>query len=138
MKNINIPMEKILLTVAVVFFVTVCHAQTPRKTQVKDANDKFANQEVVYRKAAVNGKIIYQKGKCMWIGPRSLVCTYCDNAELTENCKEYLCDNRGMPVRVKPKTGGEAGKATTKEVPKKEDPDQGGEVFKKPDKKTKQ
>ncbi len=131
-------MEKILLSVAVLFVVTVCQAQTKRKTQVKDANDKFANQEVVFRKAAVDGKIVYQKGKCMWLTDKTKVCTYCDNPELTENCREYICDNRGMPVRLKPKTGGEAGKATTKEVPKKEDPDQGGEVSRKPDKKSKQ
>lgn len=131
-------MKKILLSGAILFFVTVCHAQKPRKTEVKDAKDRYANQEVAYRKVALNGKILYQKGDCTSLGPRSKTCTFCDNAELTQNCREYECDNKGWPIRLKTATSVVAEKATTNERPKPEDPDQGGEIFKKSRKKVKQ
>lgn len=113
-------MKRILLSAAVLLFVTVCQAQTPRKTAVKDAKDKYANTEVTYRQVTVNGKKLYQKGDCERGGVDSKYCTFCEDEKLTINCKEYLCDNNNNCI-PKPKRvlGDVAGPfATTTQLPK--------------------
>lgn len=39
-----------------------------------------------------NGKTLYQKGECKTLIPNvSYKCTFCEDEELTKNCKEYDC-----------------------------------------------
>lgn len=121
-------MKKFLSAVLALSLVAVGHAQQSRKTEVKESRDKYANQEVSYRKVAHNGKTLYQRGDCISMGPRTKICTFCDNEALTENCREYECDNKGWPLRLRPKEKAVGEKAATNERPRAEDPDQGGEI----------
>jgi tetratricopeptide (TPR) repeat protein len=47
----------------------------------------------------------YIKGSCKVVGVGSQTCTLCEDAELTKNCKEYLCDTQNPPgcaaIRIK-------------------------------------
>ncbi|HPG10915.1 MAG TPA: hypothetical protein PLU37_05250 [Chitinophagaceae bacterium] len=42
-----------------------------------------------------DGNALYKKGDCERAGATFSVCTYCEDKELTKNCKEYLCTNDG-------------------------------------------
>lgn len=38
---------------------------------------------------------LYKKGDCERAGVNSNVCIYCEDKELTKNCKEYICTDNG-------------------------------------------
>jgi hypothetical protein len=41
------------------------------------------------------GNSLYKKGDCEKGGVNSNICIYCEDKELTKNCKEYLCTDNG-------------------------------------------
>ncbi|MCB9054958.1 MAG: hypothetical protein H6549_03780 [Chitinophagales bacterium] len=42
-----------------------------------------------------DGNSLYKKGDCERAGVNFNVCTYCEDKELTKNCKEYWCTDNG-------------------------------------------
>ena len=42
-----------------------------------------------------NGNSLYKKGSCERVSAKFVTCTYCENKELTKNCKEYWCTDDG-------------------------------------------
>lgn len=85
-------MKKILLLATTVLFFAIVHAQTPGKTNVQDAHDKYANQEVSYASTNTlpegtqlnNGKVTLKRGyKTSHIDSNRVVVVQKPNGEVT-------------------------------------------------------
>lgn len=67
-------MKKILLISILILIITNVNAQAPR---------------------GPNGSSLYKKGGCERVSAKFVSCTYCEDKELTKNCKEYWCTDDG-------------------------------------------
>jgi hypothetical protein len=67
-------MKKILLISILILLITNVNAQAPR---------------------GPNGSSLYKKGGCERVSAKFVSCTYCEDKELTKNCKEYWCTDDG-------------------------------------------